>query len=141
MPDEVPLFALNNLNNQLIKLKDLRGKVVMINFWATWCTPCVIELPAMAALKESFAGKPFEILAINLSEDPELIKKFFKRNQIELNFPVLIDTDSAISEQYKVKALPATLLVDRDGMFAFGGVGAREWNSEEVKKEILPLFE
>ena len=69
MPDIVPLFELQDVNGNLVSLEAHRGKVVMINFWATWCPPCIEEMPAMDALKKALSDKPFEILAVNMSED------------------------------------------------------------------------
>jgi thiol-disulfide isomerase/thioredoxin len=139
--EPVPLFELNSVYGKPVALESLRGKVVMINFWATWCTPCVTELPTMAALKKSFSDKPFEILAINMSEDADQIREFLSRNNINLNFPLLLDPAGIIAEEYKVKALPATLLINADGNFEFGGVGSRDWDSLSARKDLLPLFE
>ncbi|MFT5506346.1 MAG: peroxiredoxin [Gammaproteobacteria bacterium] len=139
--EAVPLFELNSVYGKPVALESLRGKVVMINFWATWCTPCVTELPTMAALKESFSDRPFEILAINMSEGADQIRRFLSNNNIDLNFPLLLDPAGIIAEEYEVKALPATLIINRHGNFEFGGVGGRDWNEPAVRAELLPLFE
>ena len=140
-PENVPDFTLMDTDNQPVALESLRGNVVLINFWATWCPPCVEELPSINALGKSFAEKPFKILAINMGEDKETITSFLNRIGFELNFPLLIDPGAKTADLYAVKTLPATLLVNQDGTFAFGGVGAREWNSEQTRNEILPLFD
>jgi peroxiredoxin len=137
----VPDFTLDDVNGNAISLENLRGKVVMINFWATWCPPCVEELPAMQNLKESWSDRPFEILAINMGESASVIRSFMARLGLDITFPLLVDPQTVVAKQYQVTSLPATLLVDRKGMFAFGGVGARDWNSAAVRDEILPLFE
>jgi len=139
-PENVPNFTLLDTDNQSITLESLRGNVVMINFWATWCPPCVEELPSIDALGKSFADKPFKILAVNMGEDKESIISFLDRVGFSLDFPLLIDPGAKTADLYAVRTLPATLLVNRDGTFAFGGVGAREWNSEQTRNEILPLF-
>ncbi len=95
----------------------------------------------MQALKQSFSDQPFEILAINMGENQDKINKFVERIGIEFNFPLLLDADSAVSDKYQVRGLPATMLITKQGTFAFGGVGERDWNSNAVKNEILPLFE
>ena len=140
-PALVPVFTLDDVDGKTISLKSLRGKVVMINFWATWCPPCVEEMPAMQALKESWAERPFEILAINMGESATMIRAFLDRLGMDFDFPLLVDPQATVANQYQVTSLPATLLIDKKGMFAFGGVGARDWSSDVVRSEILPLFE
>lgn len=124
-----------------MSLEKLRGNVVMINFWATWCPPCVEEMPTMQALKESLIDKPFEILAVNMGEDEATIKEFVKRIDIDFSFPLLVDLTTQVATDYEVSGLPATLIIDKPGYFAFGGIGPRDWNSAEVHNEILPLLE
>ena len=141
IPGLVPLFTLDDVDGNAISLEKLRGKVVMINFWATWCPPCVEEMPAMQDLKTSWSDRPFEILAINMGEPASVIRSFVERLGMEFDFPLLLDPQTVVANQYQVTSLPATLLIDRKGLFAFGGVGARDWNSAVVREEILPLFE
>ena len=141
MPDIVPLFELQDIEGNLVSLEDQRGKVVMINFWATWCPPCIEEMPAMDALKTALSDKPFEILAVNMSEDREAIETFLERTGFDLSFPLLLDPGGIVADKYAVRGLPATMLVDPHGNFAFGGVGARKWDSPEVIAEIMPLFD
>ena len=95
----------------------------------------------MDALKKTLADKPFEILAINMAEDRQTISDFLGRTGLDLGFPLLLDPGGVVADTYAVRGLPATLLVDKQGRFAFGGVGARDWNSPEVVAEILPLFQ
>jgi peroxiredoxin len=140
-PSTVPLFTLIDTDGHEVALEDYRGKVVLINFWATWCPPCIEEMPALQALKESFASRPFEILAINMAEDKEAIARFLDRTGFSFSFPLILDPGGIVADQYQVSGLPATLLVDRAGKFAFGGIGTREWNSPQVQEEILPLFD
>ena len=140
-PDVVPLFELEDVAGNTVTLESHRGKVVMINFWATWCPPCVEEMPAMDNLKSAFADKPFEILAINMAEDRASIMDFLDRTGFELGFPLLLDPGGVVADAYSVRGLPATMMVDKSGKFVFGGVGPRQWDSPEVMAEILPLFE
>ena len=140
-PEKVPAFTLSDLDGNQISLADYHGQVVLINFWATWCSPCVEELPTMEELRKSLADKPFGIIAINLSEDAETIRSFLERHSIELNFPLVLDAAGETAEKYHVRGLPATMIVDREGKFVFGGVGQRDWNSPAVRMEILPQFD
>ena len=140
-PEPVPLFTLSDQNGNQVSLQSFRGKVVMINFWATWCPPCVKELPTMEALKKTFTDQPFEILAINMGEDKETISRFVERMGFDFSFPLLIDADSRVSDLYQVRGLPATMVIDKQGTFIFGGIGERDWNSNAVRDEIQPLLE
>jgi thiol-disulfide isomerase/thioredoxin len=113
----------------------------MINFWATYCPPCVEEMPSMQRLLESFSNKPFVILAINMGEDRERVNLFLERIGARFDYALLLDPSMEVAADYKVSALPTTLLVDRQGKHAFGGVGARDWNSAAARQQILALFE
>ena len=137
---EVPLFTLTELDGKQVTLADLRGKVVLVNFWATWCAPCIDEMPSLQALKNSLAARPFEVLAINLAEPRASIVEFFARHQLQFDFPILLDTGGVVADKYRVKTLPATLLVDKKGRFAFGGIGQRDWASPSVRDEVLSVF-
>ena len=140
-PEQVPLFTLWDIHGNEVSLESYRDKVVLINFWATWCPPCVEEMPTMRDLKTHFTDQPFEILAVNMGEEAEAIETFMERTQFNLNFPLLLDPTSQVARDYNVVGLPASLVVDKQGKYAFGGVGPRNWNSTEVQQEILPLLE
>lgn len=137
----VPLFTLKDQHGNDISLEQQRGKVVMINFWATWCPPCIKELPTMVDLKNSFGDRPFEILAVNMGEESWVVEQFIDNFKTEFNFPLLTDTAATVASKYKVSGLPATMLIDTQGRFVFGGVGERDWNEKAVKAEILTLFD
>lgn len=137
----VPNFELLDIYDNSIFLESFRGNVVLVNFWATWCLPCVEELPSINDLKIHFSDQPFAVLAINMAEDKESILNFLERTQLEVDFPLLVDPAGITANKYAVQTLPATLIIDKNGVFAFGGIGARDWNSEQVRSEILPLFD
>jgi peroxiredoxin len=138
---EVPNFELLDIYDNSVSLASFRGNVVLINFWATWCPPCIEELPSMNDLKIHFSDQPFAVLAINMAEDKETILNFLERAQLKVDFPILVDPAGITADNYAVQSLPATLVIDKNGVFAFGGIGARDWNSEQVQSEILPLFD
>ena len=140
MPETIPLFTLFDRDGNPVALENLRGSVVMINFWATWCAPCIEEMPTMQALKESLSDEPFEILAINMGEDPAAVQSFFERTGFDFSFPILLDPTAEVATLYKVQGLPATLLADKSGKYVFGGVGARDWNGREARDRIFPLL-
>jgi len=134
-------FVLTDLEGQSIELSSYRGKVVLVNFWATWCPPCVHELPSMQALYESMAGQPFEVLALNMAEQPDQVKSFLESFGTPLTFPILMHADKSVAAAWKVRGLPTTVIIDKNGLRALTWQGPRDWNSVEVRQLILPLLD
>ncbi len=133
-----PPFSLPDTNGKMISLSDYKGKWVFMNFWATWCGPCVMEMPMLAKLHNVMKGKKFEMLAINMEEiEPEHIKKFVKDNK--LPFTVLLDKDSKIGRNYAISSLPTTYVVSPTGEVYTRAVGMREWDSDEVVQYFKDL--
>jgi len=124
--DRAPEFRLQTLNGQHLRLSDFRGKVVMVHFWATWCPPCVEELPTLSKLYQNLAGKDFEMLAVSVDEGgAEAVTPFMHRNG--LNVPVLLDPDRSISAQYGTFKFPETYILDREGIVRYKVIGPRDW--------------
>lgn len=119
-----------DVNQQPVNLLDYRGKTVLVNFWASWCGPCVKEIPSMVRLKKRFADAPFEILAINIGESTDVIKAFVK--PFGMNFPVLLDPDSTLVKPWKLYAYPSNFLLDENGTILSAYYGALEWDSPEI---------
>ena len=131
-------FKLENINGIEEELTDYRGKVVFLNFWATWCGPCRYEMPSMEKLYNEFKGDGLEILAINLGETAPVIKEFIE--EYNLSFPVLLDKDNSVAMIYGARSIPTTYLIGRDGKILGMAVGAREWDSNALRalfREIL----
>jgi len=126
-----PEFILDRLAGKPISLKDLRGKVVFLNFWATWCIPCRQEMPAMEKLHRELKGQGLEVVAINYRETKEEIRKFF--DELGLTFTILLDKDGKVSEEYGVWSLPLSYFIDRKGEFVGKAIGSREWDSQEAR--------
>ena len=116
-------------------LADQRGKVVIVNFWATWCGPCRVEMPAMEVLYKTFDRKDFEILAISTDPQGVAVTRPF-RNQLGLTFPILHDSDYRVGLAYGARSLPMSFLVNRKGVIIHRIVGARDWESPEAKEII-----
>ena len=125
-------FTLRDLDGKLHKLSDYRGKVVFLNFWATWCPPCRAEIPSMERLNEVLSSKDFVMLAINTDENIKDLEAFVK--ETPHNFSVLSDADGKIQKLYKVFKFPETFVIDRQGRIVEHIVGARDWSSTEALK-------
>ena len=121
-----------------IRLSDFRGKVVFLNFWATWCVPCRREMPAMERLYREFKKRGFVVLAVNLQEGPSAVKTFVR--ELKLTFPVVLDPKGAAAIAYAVRSLPATYLIDRDQVIVGRAIGAREWDSRDGQAYIRALL-
>jgi thiol-disulfide isomerase/thioredoxin len=109
--------TLDTLNGDQVTLSDLRGKAVMLNFWATWCGPCRIEIPHMIELYDEYRDSGFEILAVNLRENPAQVQAFTE--QLGMSFPVALDTNGQAGAAYYVRAIPTTFFLDSDGVIRF----------------------
>jgi thiol-disulfide isomerase/thioredoxin len=132
-------FALKDLNGNEVQLEDYRGKVIFLNFWATWCQACLVEMPSMEKLYRELKNKDFIILAVDMQEDLEQVIKFKKK--FELSFPILLDTDGVVASYYGVNAIPATYIIDRGGYFYAAALGARDWASEDAFLLIKHLLD
>jgi peroxiredoxin len=132
-------FILNDLNGSEVSLEDYRGKIILMNFWATWCLPCRIEMPSMQKLYTKFKDNGFTILAIDLQEDADSVRSF--KDQYQLNFPILLDSDGSVGEYYGVISIPTTYLIDRDGYIIGGAMGARDWAADSAFMLIDQLLQ
>ena len=131
-------FILQDLNGNKVSMEDYRGKIVFLNFWATWCPPCRVEMPSMEKLYNEFKSKDFTILAIDLQEDAATVKTF--KEQYKLNFPILLDSDGSVALIYGAMSIPTTYLIDRDGYLLGGALGPRDWATEDAFELINHLL-
>ena len=123
---DAPNFTLKNLEGKEVSLSDFRGKHVLVNFWATWCGPCKIEMPSLEALYQRFKNKNFVMLAIsNDMFGATIVKPFVKANKI--SFPVLLDQRLKASNAFGVVSLPATFMIDPKGKILGALYGAEDW--------------
>ena len=133
-----PPLALKDVDGRPHRLEDYRGKVVLINFWATWCDPCREEIPSMRQLRSTLKGFPFEVLAVNLAESESRIRGFMER--VPMNFPVLLDRDSAAAKAWSVRVLPASYVVGPDGRIRYSILGEIDWSRDDVRRRIQELL-
>ena len=137
--EPAPNFQLRDLNGHLIMLSDLRGKVVLLNFWATWCGPCRVEMPAMEQLYRMFQRKDFEILAVSTDAQGAAITRPFQQEN-RLTFPILHDPDYRVGLTYGARSLPMTFLIDRLGIIRHQVFGARDWEAIEAQQLVQMLM-
>lgn len=133
-------FSLNDLTGEQIALEDFQGQVLLVNFWATWCPPCVHELPSIQALKDHFSDQSFEVLALNMGERGKDIENFLKAFETKLDFPILLNADLNVAKNWNVRAMPTSLFIDKNGDIAETYVGPRDWNSEIVQQQVASLL-
>jgi len=133
-----PDFTLKDLNENPVTLSQLRGKVVFLNFWATWCPPCLAEMPAMERLNEVYGSQNFVMLAVNVEEDVEAVKAFLKEHPH--SFPVLSDFEAKAQGLYSVYRFPETFLIDKSGKIVEHYLGARDWSGVDFIKKINTLM-
>ena len=131
-------FVLKDLTGREHRLADYRGKVVVLNFWATWCEPCRDEMPTLEKLKARFSDRPFAVLAVNVDEPEARIRKFL--SALPLSFPVLLDQERRLARAWNVRMLPSTYVIAPDGTIRFSAAGERDWNATAIAERIAALF-
>lgn len=135
-----PALDLKGTDGKRYRLSDYQGRVVLINFWATWCPPCIQELPTLQRLKELLADQPFEILAVNLGEDEGAVQAFRDKFKIKMDFPILMARDESIIEQWKIQGVPISYVVDGSGRRVYEALGPRNFASLHIIERIRSLM-
>ena len=133
-----PDFALDDLTGKRVTLKEQRGKVVFLNFWATWCAPCIREMPMMEKLHKDLGKDGLVVLAINFQETPNQVKEFFREHN--LTFTALLDRDGKVFELYQAWALPMSAIVNKRGELVGKVMGYRDWHGEEARQLFQGLL-
>ena len=138
-PMLAPDFSVPDLAGQAVRLSALRGKVVLVNLWATWCPPCREEMPSMERLYQKLKTRDFQLLAVSQDEDGRRVVEPFVR-QMKLSFPVLVDPEHQVGDRYGVWGYPETFVIDRSGHVADRIIGPRDWASPESIEKIEKLL-
>ncbi len=133
LPVQAPDFALKDWSGREVKLSSLRGQVVLVNFWATWCPTCVVEMASMERLVELERGKKFHLLAVSVDDDWQAIRKFFAKGT---PLDVVLDSSRAIPAAWGTKQFPESFLVDKDGTIRYYIVSNRDWSASAVTQCI-----
>ncbi|MEN8130496.1 MAG: TlpA disulfide reductase family protein [Pseudomonadota bacterium] len=136
----VPLpMDLYGVRGQRFQRSDYRGRVTVMNFWASWCKPCVEEIPALNHLRELMKDKPFELISVNYAEDKQRIDEFM--NRVEVDFPVLLDGDGRAAAQWNALVFPSTFVIGLDGRIIYGVNGAIHWDAPSIVNQLNGLIE
>lgn len=134
-----PTLALKDLNGKTHQLESYRGKVVLVQFWATYCAPCLKEMPSMMRLEKKLAGKPFAILAVNMGETDQEVKDFLK-TKVKADFTILMDEEGKSLEAWKVFVAPSSFLIDPQGKVRYTLQGGAEWDDKDYVQLISDLM-
>ena len=133
-----PDFTLRGADGRNVRLDELRGQVVLVNFWATWCGPCREEMPRLNALYEKYRKSGFVLLAVNIDDDPRAA--LATAGKLGVAFPVLLDTDKKVSKLYDLGMMPSTVVIDRDGKLRYTHRGYHEGEEGEYDQTIRGLL-
>lgn len=136
-----PALSLPVLDGGAIDIGALRGRVVLVNFWATWCAPCRDEMPSLERLRQQLAGDDFEVLAVDVGESREDVRRFLDSLDTPLSLPILLDEDTAVTQQWAVIGLPTTYVVTREGRLEYQALGERDWSSNEMRERIQAIID
>ena len=131
-------ISLADAEGSVLSRNDYREKVTVVNFWATWCRPCVEEIPSLNHLRQQMAGEPFELISINYAERANQIQRFLR--QVQVDFPVLLDEDGTESAKWNVLVFPSTFVIGPDGRIVYGVNGAIHWDAPDVVKQLKALL-
>lgn len=141
---DAPDFSLPRLGDATsaggapLSLSSLSGRVVLVNFWATWCEPCEREMPAMNRLHAALPRADFELVAVAIDEQAEDVRRF--QDRYALDFPIVLDLDQSVYRAYQTMGVPESLLIDRQGRIVERYVGPREWDAPEHQARIRALI-
>ena len=133
-----PDFTLRAADGRNVRLDELRGQVVLVNFWATWCGPCREEMPRLDTLYQKYRKSGFVLLGVNVDDDPKTALATMAK--LNVSFPVLLDTDKKVSKLYDLNTMPSTIVIDRDGKMRFLHRGYRAGTESDYEQQIRGLL-
>jgi peroxiredoxin len=136
---EAPNIVLNRLDGKQFRLADFRGQWVMVNFWATWCGPCVEEMPSLDAFSQKYKKENLVVLAVSVDTPPKTKVEAFVKS-FNLSFQVFLDPSSEMSDKFAVNSLPATFVINPEGMVVAHALGARNWMDPVIRDYFADLM-
>lgn len=132
-----PDFTLPDVDGNAVRLSDFRGKVVIVNFWATWCPPCRFEMPSLQRAWEKLKDDGGAVIAVHVGGKEDEVWQFM--SSYDLSFPIVLDKDSSVIKAWPVKGLPTTLVVDPEGLIRYRAIGGREWDDPAILDAVRAL--
>jgi peroxiredoxin len=136
--DPAPALVLRDTQGAAHDLARYRGKVVLINFWATWCEPCRHEMPSMQRLRDKLSGRPFVVLAVNVDEPDARVRRFLEETRLDL--PVVLDVNRTVTRAWNVRVMPTSFIVDTAGRLRYRVVGDIDWTADTVLGTLSQLL-
>jgi peroxiredoxin len=133
-----PALELRDLDGGSRSLDDYRGKVVLVNFWASWCEPCRAEMPSIERLRRAMGGRPFVVLAVNVGDSSRVAREFAEK--LSIGFTVLLDRDGRATRAWGAKVLPASFVIGPDGSIRYSYLGELDWSGADVRSRIESLI-
>lgn len=127
--------SLDRLEGGKVSLSEMSGKIFLINFWASWCEACMVEMPSIVQLRKDFHSQGFEVLTINVDENPQAVVPRLAK-KLGMDFPLFIDLENRLADLFDVHAIPMTAIVDKTGKVLLIETGERDWNSDEVRTMV-----
>lgn len=136
-----PEIGLTDLSGNAVKLSALRGKVVLVDFWASWCAPCRESLPVLERLSKSYADKGLVIVGVNIDKTPELARSFLSKNKLTLTFPVVNDKKHEVAGRYEPPTMPSSYVIDKEGRVRGVHAGFKASDATKLEAEIKALLQ
>ncbi|MCA9731232.1 MAG: TlpA family protein disulfide reductase [Deferribacteres bacterium] len=137
---KAPVFTGKTMDGKAFNLAEYKGKVVLLDFWASWCGPCKKEFPFLMGLQEKTKSQPFHVVTINVDTEASKMMGFLKEQPRKPNFPVVVDPEGKLPEKYKVEGMPTTVLIDQNGVIRFRHTGFVESDKAKFIQEIKTLL-
>jgi len=138
-PVKAPELVLKDMDEETVNLKDLKGKTVVVNFWATWCPPCRREMGSLERLHQATKDKNVEVLAVDIGEDEDSVFAFLGELDPSPEFKILLNEDGSLMQSWSVRGLPTTFIINPKGEIVYRAVGGREFDHPEIIKAVTDL--